>query len=85
MALSKEAFEKFASWKILKTSLRVTVIEKGKTSSVLTGVIDAIDPVASQVGLALGTKIYADPFDIEDSVFSIEHKRVTVTRGCYEL
>jgi hypothetical protein len=80
MDSSSEAFDKFSTWKNLKTSLRVTVIEKGETKDVLTCSLFAVDPVASQIGIVLGMHKFS-AFDVEESVFSVEPKRVVVTRN----
>lgn len=81
MASSSEAFEKFETWRNDKTSLRVTVIEGGKTDNVLLGRIGAIDPDASLVAVAIDAIRKFATFDVEDSEFSVELSRVVVTRN----
>ncbi len=71
MVSSSEAFAKFSTWKNLKTSLRVTVIERGKPEDVFSARIDALDPDASQVGICVGVKQYAT-FDVGEAAFSVE-------------
>jgi hypothetical protein len=78
MASSSEAFEKFSTWKNLRTSLSVTVIERGKPEDTFSGRIDALDPDAPLVGMIAGGKYLQ--FDVGDAVFSIESCRVVVTR-----
>ena len=79
MASSSEAFAKFSTWKSFKTSLKVTVIEKGESKEVLSGRIDAIDEDASLVGISLGIKRWRT-FDVDGSIFSVEPTRVVATR-----
>jgi len=81
MASSSEAFKKFEQWRKSKTPLRVTVIEDGKTIAVLQARVDATDPDASLVGVAIdATRKFAN-FNVEGSDFSIEPSRMTVTRS----
>jgi hypothetical protein len=80
MASSSEAFEKFSRWNNDRTPLRLTVIERGKTTEVLAGWIDAWDSNASLVSICWAKGEDAR-FDVEDSVFSVESGRVTVTRN----
>jgi hypothetical protein len=80
VASSSEAFAKLSTWKKLRTSLRVTLIESGKTKEVLSGWIDAVDANASLVSISWAIRESAR-FDVEDSVFSVEPTRVVVTRN----
>lgn len=82
MASSSEAFEKFETWKKLKTSLRVTLIIGGKTTEVLMGRIFGVDPEASQVGLSNPLVMHSFvAFDLGEASFSIEDSRLTATRN----
>jgi hypothetical protein len=83
MVSSSEAFAKFSTWKNDKTSLRVTVIERGQPEDVFSGRIDTLDPDASLVGICVGVKQYGT-FDVADAVFSIEPDRVVVERDDLE-
>jgi hypothetical protein len=80
MASSSEAFEKFSKWKNRKTSLRVTMIERGETEVVFRVVIDALDEDASQVGILAPDERKYGMFDIGESAFFIEPGRVVVSR-----
>jgi len=83
MASSSEAFEKFSTWKNAKTSLKVTVIIKGKTDDVLVGwKIFGVDSDASQIGFFNPSVMHSSVvFDVEDSTFSIEPSRLVATRN----
>jgi hypothetical protein len=84
MASSSEAFEKLSQWKIDKTWLNVTVIERGKPEDKLLVRIAAIDEEASLIGTA-GKKMHSfSKFDVEDAEFSIESGRMVVSRDDLE-
>jgi hypothetical protein len=81
MTSSSEAFSKFSMWKNLKSPLRVTVIVNGKTTELLLVRVYAIDDELSIVG-TVGSAMHSfSDFDVEDSVFSVEPKRVVATRN----
>ncbi|MGD0096635.1 MAG: hypothetical protein ABSB60_09070 [Terracidiphilus sp.] len=82
MASSSEAFAKFSTWKNLRTSLRVTVIDRGKPEDILSGRIDALDPDAPLVGMISGG-MYVQ-FPVAGAVFSVEPDRVVVSRDDLE-
>ncbi len=79
MVSSSEAFAKFSIWKNLKTSLNVTVIERGQPEDVYSGRVDTVDPDASLVGICVGIKEYRT-FDVGKAVFSLEPDRLVVER-----
>lgn len=81
MASASEAFEKFSIWHKLKTPLRVTSIVNGKTESVLSALIFALDPDASQVGIGIPATRSVSAFDVEDATFTVEDSRVVATRN----
>jgi hypothetical protein len=82
MVSSSEAFAKFSIWKNLRTSLSVTVIERGKPEDALSGRIEALDPDAPLVGMIVEGKYLQ--FDVAEAVFSIEARRVVVARDDME-
>jgi len=82
MASSSEAFAKLSTWKNLRTSLRVTVIDRGKPEDILSGRIDALDPDAPLVGMISGG-MYVQ-FPVAGAVFSVEPDRVVVSRDDLE-
>lgn len=83
MSSSSETFERFSRWKNSRTSLKVTVIERGQPEDVYSGRIDATDSDAEFVGICIGVKSYRT-FEVTGSVFSIESDRVVVARDDVE-
>ena len=81
MASSSEAFEKLETWRKSKTPLRVTVIVGGKTTDVLVARIAALDPSASQIGLAFDATRSMRALDVEDAEFSLDKSRLVITRS----
>jgi hypothetical protein len=84
MASSSEAFAKFSIWKKLKTSLRVTIIERGQSEAVLSVLIDVIDEDESKVGILDPVERAYGLFEVGDADFFIEPGRVVVSRDDVE-
>ena len=81
MASASEAFGKFSIWHRLKTPLKVTSIVNGKTESVFSALIFAVDADASQVGIGVPSTRSVAAYDVEDATFSVEDKRLVATRN----
>ena len=84
MASWSEAFEMFSTWKNRKTSLRVTMIERGESEIVFRVVIDALDEEASKVGILSPDERRYGLFDVGESEFFIEPGRMVVSRDDVE-
>jgi hypothetical protein len=85
MASSSEAFKKFSQWNKLKTSLKVTEIERGKPERAFSGVrVDALDDEVSQVGVVQPSTRGFTVFDVEGAEFSIESGRLVASRADVE-
>jgi hypothetical protein len=80
MVSSSEAFEKFSTWNNRNTSLRVTVIDRGKPEVVFHGFIDAVDSVASKIGVCSVEASIFDVLDVGQAEFSLEPSRMVVSR-----
>jgi hypothetical protein len=79
MTSTSVAFGKFSKWKNDKTSLRVTVWHKGKPSRPYPCRITDFDPSTGWMGISSsenGTEL----LDLEDSVFSVESKKVAAAQ-----
>jgi hypothetical protein len=80
MISSSEAFEKFSIWNTRRTSLKVTVIERGKPEDVYLAWIDALDEDASQVGIKVTGASGFGVFDVGQAEFSWELGRLVASR-----
>jgi hypothetical protein len=71
MTSSQEAFQRFFEWKLSKTPLRLTVIEKGKLPHELIVQIIAVDDQVFQVSFLTIQELVPRVIDFTDSTFRI--------------
>jgi hypothetical protein len=84
MASSSEAFEKFSTWNRRRTWLNVTVIEREKPEEDLFVRIGGVDEEASLIGV-VGEEMHSwANFDVGEAEFSVEPRRVVVSRDDVE-
>jgi hypothetical protein len=84
MASSSEAFEKFSTWNISKTWLRVTVIERGQPEDALSLRICGLDTEQSLVGVVGKEPHSFGQFDVGGAEFFMEPGRMVVSRDDVE-
>lgn len=77
----QEAFTQFEQWKILKTPLRITVMEPGQPTQVLMCRVYGHDEDIWTVGV-VGQEAHSyQNFDVADAVFSRDSSKLVATRG----
>jgi hypothetical protein len=80
MASSSEAFEKLSVWKNSKTWLNVIVIERGQRAKEFFLRIAGLDEEQSMIGVVGEAMHSFAQFDVGESQFSVEPKRLVVSR-----
>jgi len=80
MASSSEAFEKLSVWKNSKTWLNVIVIERGQKAKEFFLRIAGLDEEQSMIGVVGEAMHSFAQFDVGESQFSVEPKRLVVSR-----
>lgn len=80
MASSSEAFEKLSTWKNSRTWLNVTVIERGQRAKEYLLRISGLDEEQSMIGVVGDVMHSFAQFDVGESQFSVEPKRLVISR-----
>lgn len=80
MASSREAFDKFWTWKNSSTVLKLTVLTNGGKPEILVGEIASIDEELSLVAFAITRERSFRVIDFSDASFSIGKRLLEAER-----
>ncbi len=79
--MSKEAFDRFGTWKKSRTVLKLTVLTKGGMPEIRRGRISSFDMELRLVALAVSATRDFATLDLNGANFRVGKRMVEVTRG----